>query len=156
MALDTRTHRFLAANVTRGPAQDAPQLIPVLRQAAACVPVDTALADAAYDSEANHATPRNELGVRSTVIALNRRGTRKWPPTKYRRQMVRRFRRRPPGSRYKRIYGQRWQIESAFSRIKRRLGASIGALRWVNQKNEILLKVLTHNIMLLASPRVST
>ena len=62
--------------MTRGPSQDAPQLIPVLRQAVARVPIDTALTDAGFDSEANHATPRRELGVRSTVIALNWRGCR--------------------------------------------------------------------------------
>ena len=115
------------------------------------MPIDTVLGDAAYDSEDNHATPRRALGVRSTVIALNRRGTRKWPPTKYRRQMARRFRRRPPGSRHRRVYGQRWQIESAFSRLKRRLGASVASTRWPNQCTEVLLKVVAHNVLLLAA-----
>lgn len=155
-ALDTRAHRFLAAEVTRGPSQDAPHLIPVLRQATARVPIDTALTDAGFDSEGNHATPRAALGVRSTVTALNWRGSRKWPTTKYRRQMVRRFRKRPASSRYKRVYGQRWQIESAFSRITRRLGASIASVRWPNQQTEVLLKVVAHNILLLAAQRVST
>jgi len=153
--LDTRTHRFLAAAVARGPSQDAPHLIPVVRQAAARVPIDTLLADAGFDSEANHATPRAELGVRQTVIALNRRGTRKWPPTKYRRQMVRRFKKKPRGSRSKRVYGQRWQIESAFSRCKRRLGASVASIREPNQYHEILIKVVAHNTLLLAA-RAST
>lgn len=154
--VDTRTHLFLSASVTRGPRQDAPQLLPVVRQAVRCTPLDTLLADAGYDSEANHATCREQLGVRSTVIALNWRGRRKWPKAKYRRQMVKRFRRKPRGSRHRRVYGQRAQAESAFSRIKRRLGASVAAVNWVNQKTEILLKVLTHNIMLLAPPRIST
>jgi len=154
--VDTRTHLFLSACVTRGPSQDAPHLIPAARQAVGRVAVDTLLADAAYDSEANHAAPREELGVRSTVVALNWRGSRRWPRTKYRRQMVRRFRRKPAGSRHKRVYGQRWQVESVFSRMKRRLGASVAATNWSNQQTEILLKVFTHNVMLLAPPRVST
>jgi transposase len=154
--VDTRTHLFLSASVTRGPSQDAPHLIPSVRQATRRVAVDTLLGDAAYDSEANHATSREHLGVRSTVIALNWRGSRKWPRTKYRRQMVRRFRPKPAVGRCRRVYGQRWQVESVFSRTKRRLGASVAALRWPNQRTEILLKVLTHNIMLLAPPRVST
>ena len=84
---------------------------------------DRALADAAFDSEENHRLLREGLGVRSSVIPLNRRGRgRKWPLTRYRRQMVRRFRKRPRRSRYKRVYGQRWQAESAFSRHKRLLG----------------------------------
>lgn len=154
--VDTRSHLFLAARVTRGPSQDAPHLIPAVRQATKRVAIDTLLADAAYDSEANHAISRKDLGIRSTLIALNWRGSRKWPQTRYRRQMVRRFRKKPRGSRGRRVYGQRWQSESVFSRSKRRLGASVAALRWVNQKTEILLKVLAHNIMLLAPPRVST
>jgi hypothetical protein len=154
--VDTRSHQFLAARVTRGPSQDAPHLIPTVRQAAKRIAIDTLLGDAAYDSEDNHATPRKELGIRSTAIALNWRGSRKWPQTKYRRQMVRRFKKKPRGSRYRRVYGQRWQVESTFSRNKRRLGASIAAIKWANQKTEILLKVLTHNIMLLAPQRIST
>jgi hypothetical protein len=118
--------------------------------------IDTLLADAAYDSEANHAACRRGLGVRSTLIALNWRGSRKWPRTRYRRQMVKRFRKKPRGSRYRRVYGQRWQAESAFSRSKRRLGAWVAATDWPNQQNEILVKVLAHNILLLAPPRVST
>jgi transposase len=69
--------------------------------------------------------------------------------------MVRRFRKRPRGSRHARVYGQRAHAESAFSRNKRRLGASVASVRWANQKTEVLLKVLTHNLMLLAA-RVST
>jgi hypothetical protein len=154
--IDTRTHRVLAADVTRAPRQDAPRLVPVVRRAVGHTPIDTVLADAGYDSESNHATCRAELGVRSTVIALNWRGSRTWPQSKYRRQMVKRFRKRPRGSRSKRVYGQRAQAESAFSRNKRRLGAWVRATRWANQKTEILLKVLAHNIMLRAAHRIST
>ena len=149
--VDTATHLILAAGVTRGPTQDAPHLVPAVRAATKRVRVDTVLADAGYDSEANHAVPRGELGVRSTVIGLNRRGTRKWPPTKFRRQMVRRFRTKPKGSRAKRVYGQRWPIESGFSRLKRVLGSTVRAVRWVAQKAELILRCITYNLMLLAA-----
>lgn len=152
---DTRTHLILAASVTRGPRQDAPQLLPTVRQAASRTTIDTLLADAGYDAEDNHATCREKLGIRSTVIALNWRGSRKWPKAKYRRQMVRRFRKKPRGSRSKRVYGQRAQAESVFSRNKRRLGATVGAVVWTYQKTEILLKVFAHNVMILAA-RIST
>lgn len=152
--VDVATHRVLSARVTRGPSQDAPHLAPAVRAALRAGPIDTLLADAGYDAEANHVVPRR-LGVRSTVIALNWRGSRKWPEAKFRRQMVRRFRKKPTGSRSKRVYGQRWQVESVFSRVKRRLGAATAAARWVTQKTEILLKFVTHNIMLRAA-RIST
>jgi hypothetical protein len=149
--LDTASHIFLAARVTRGPSQDAPHFKPAAREATRACRLDTLLGDGAYDSEANHAYARR-LGVRSTVIPLNRRGNgRKRPKTKYRRQMVRRFRRKPRGSRSRRVYGQRWQAESGYSRTKRLLGAALRARKWVNQKKEILMRVLTHNLMLLAA-----
>lgn len=149
---DTATHLLLSAHVTRGPGPDSPQLRPALRAAAARCPLDTLLADAAYDAEHHHAYARDRLGVRSTVIPLCRRSHgRKWPKTPYRRQMVRRFRKKPRGSRSKRVYGQRWQVESAFSRHKRRLGSALRARIWVKQKAEVLLRVLTHNLMLLAA-----
>jgi hypothetical protein len=49
------------------------------------------------------------------------------------------------------VYWQRWQAESAFSRLKRRLGASVAAIEWANQKTEILLKVFAHNLLLRAA-----
>src|SRR5262249_17956261 len=122
------------------------------REAAGRCRIDTLLADAAYDSEANHAYVRRRLGVRSTVIALNRRGSRRRPLTAYRRQMARRFRPPPHGPRRRRGDGERWQVESAFSRLKRRLGSALRAARWVNQRKELLLRVIVHNIMLLAAP----
>lgn len=150
VVLDTASHFYVAARVTRGPSQDAPHLIPTSRDAVRNGPIDTMLGDAAYDSEDNHATLREDLGIRSTVIPLNWRGSRKWPKTTYRRRMVRRFRKPPRGTRSKRRYGQRWQVESGFSRSKRLLGSALRATKWVNQKAEILLKVITHNLMLLA------
>ena len=110
------------------------------------------LADAAFDSEANHAYPREELGVRSTVIPVFRRGGGVGPVGgKYRNQMVRRFRPRPEGTRYKRVFGQRWQAESAFSRHKRRLGSALAGRSDEARERECRLRVLTHNLMLLAA-----
>ena len=150
-ALDAASHLSLAAGVTRGPRQDAPHLLPVVRAAARRHPIDAVLADAGSDSEANHAIPRRRPGIRSTVIALNWRGRRKWPQAPLRRQMVRRFRKKPPRTRSRRAYGQRWQIESAFSRNERHLGEGLRAVAWANQKKELLLRVIVHNLMLLAA-----
>jgi Transposase DDE domain len=147
----TASHFFAAATVTAGPSNDAPQFRPAMCQAALAVDWDRVLADAAFDSEANHALCRDDLAVRSTVIPINRRGGgRKWPKTRYRRQMVRRFRKKPRGSRYRRVYGQRWQAESAFSRHKRRLGSALGGRSDESRERECYLRVLTHNLMLLA------
>jgi transposase len=65
--------------------------------------------------------------------------------------MVKRFRQKPKGSRHKRVYGQRWQVESAFSRHKRLLGSALGGKSDESRKRECYLRVLTHDLMLLAA-----
>jgi transposase len=111
-------------------------------QAGTNVRWDRLLADAGYDGELNHRFCHEVLGMRSTVIALNRRNRgRKWPLTHYRRRM-----KHPPN---REGYGQRWQIESSFSRNKRLLGSCLRARRQPAQHRECLLRVLTHNLMIL-------
>jgi transposase len=154
VACDTASHFFVGATVTPGPSNDSPQFRPVVAAGSLVVAFDRVLADAAFDSEEHHRYAREELGVRSTVIPLNRRNRgRKRPKTKYRRQMVRRFRKKPKGSRHRRVYGQRWQAESAFSRHKRRLGSALGGRSDPSRERECFLRVLTHNIMLLAAAK---
>jgi hypothetical protein len=91
----TRSHFLCAAIVTTGPGNDSSQLRPAIAQASLRVSWDRLLADAAFDSEENHRRCREDLGVRSTIIPLNRRRSgRKWPKTRYRRQMKKRFHKR--------------------------------------------------------------
>ena len=151
VACDTDSHFFAGATVTTGPSNDSPQFTPVMALASLVVTWDRVLADAAFDSEDHHRYARQDLGVRSTVIPINPRGQgRKWPKTPYRRQMVKRFRKKPKGSRHRRVYGQRWQAESAFSRHKRRLGSALGGKSDASRERECHLRVLTHDLMLLA------
>lgn len=149
-ATHTESHFFAGARASTGPSNDSPQLRPVMAQAALAVTWRRMLADAAFDGEANHAYPREQLGVQSTVIPINARGHDGPPGGRYRSQMVARFRPKPEGSRYKRVYGQRWQAESAFSRHKRRLGSALGGRSDESRERECHLRVLTHNLMLLA------
>ena len=152
VACDTASHFFAGATVATGPSNDSPQFRPAVAQASLVIAWDRVLADAAFDSEENHRCCRQDHGIRSTVIPLNRRGRgRKWPKTEYRRQMVKRFRKKPKGSRHRRVYGQRWQAESAFRRHKRRLGSALGGRSDASRERECRLRVLTHNLMLLAA-----
>jgi len=151
VACDTATHFFAGATVTTGPTNDSPQFTPVLAQASLVIGWDRVLADAAFDSEAHHAYARDDLGIRSSVIPINTRGHTGTPNGTYRQQMARRFVPKPAGSRPKRVYGQRWAVESAFSRHKRRLGSALGGKTDSSRENECVLRVLTHNVMLLAA-----
>ncbi len=105
-----RSRLILGAAPGVGPSQDSPDSAPAMRQAAGLVAIDTALADAGYDAEHNHRLCREDLGVRRTVIRLNRRNTgRRWPKTPYRRAMRKRFERA--------LYNQRWHAEMVWSQM---------------------------------------
>lgn len=142
LACHNATHLLVSALITEGPSHDYRLLLPTLHAAAGRVRLDRVIADAGYDSEANHALARRELGVRSTVIDLNRRGKRRWAKGRYRRQMQRRFPRR--------VYRRRVQAESTISRFKRRLSPVVRARSPAAQEREIRLRILTHNLLLLA------
>jgi hypothetical protein len=138
----TDTHLWAGAVAGPGPCQDSPQFPEAVQQAAGLAPWDRLLADAGYDGEHNHRMARETLGIRSTVIAINKRNTgRRWPRTKYRRQMKRRF--------HRNVYAHRAQAESAFSRHKRRLGSALRARLESTQCQECLFRVLVHNLMIL-------
>jgi hypothetical protein len=115
-----------------------------VRQAVRLTPIGRLLGDAGYDAEHNHALCRERLGIPETVFALNRRNSgRKWPAARYRRSMKRAFPRA--------AHNQRWQVGSAFSRHKRRLGPFLRSRSGPAQRQECPLRVLTHNLMLLAA-----
>ena len=140
---DAATHLITGVVVNRGPTQDSPQFAPAIRQAAVNLKPTRVPAGKGYDAEHHHVLCRREPGIRSTAIALNPRGTgRKWPKTRYRRMMKKAF--------PKRQYRQRAQAESGFSRHKRRLGSTLTARHNDSQHREMRLRVITHNLMLLA------
>lgn len=155
VAIDARTHLFLAARVTRGPAQDAPGWKPAVREASKNAPLGAVLGDAGYDSEADHAYAREEAGARTTRIPINRRNAgRKRPKTPRRREMRRRFRRPRRGRdgrrrKPRRIYNQRWRVESGSSRDERLMGPALRAVKWPNQVGELLLRCVVHDVLLL-------
>ena len=54
----------------------------------------------------------------------------------------------------KKKYGQRRQTETANSMVKRRLGSALRARGYWSQCREIVLRVITHNVMIVARVRV--
>jgi transposase len=144
VARHTQTHLLAAAEVRVGPTNESPEFAALIDQAIPHARWDRVLADAAYDAEHNHEACRDDYGIRSTDIPVNRRGRgRKGPLTKDRRQRRRRF--------HKVKYRQRWQAESAFSRHKRLLGPALRSRSDPAREREGRLRVLTHNLMLLAA-----
>ena len=134
---------ILAATINEGPSHDSPELPKLLKQVSRRIKLDRILADSGYDAEEFHRLAREELKIRSTVIALNPRNQgRRWPITKYRRQMKRKF--------HRRVYRQRAQAESTWSRHKRKLGWVLSSKSLQAQSFECENRIVTHDLAILA------
>jgi Transposase DDE domain len=144
-AADCATHFIIAATTLRGPGVDNKRFVPLLDQALSRILLDAVLADAGFDSEPNHRYAREHCGVRSFIPATIGRPTSKPLTGRYRRLMKQRL-----NKAYGR-YGQRWQAETVFSMIKRRLSVSVAARYYWSQCREVMLLVVTHNLMILLS-----
>lgn len=88
---DVEAHFILAAREDRGPKPDVADFRPLLAAALARVGIDRVVADAGYDSEANHTFARQENRVRSIMPAKHGRPTTKPARGHYRRLMQTRF-----------------------------------------------------------------
>ncbi len=147
LACCSATHLILAATASTGGGGDQPFFDDLLfyswRRSAT---VRCVVADAGYDSEDNHRLAQLDMGVRSIIPARAGRPTSKPPTEPFRRVMHERFKLGVDQP----LYGQRWQVETVNSMIKRNLGSALRARTAVRRRHELLLRVLTHNIMLLA------
>ena len=140
-------HAILAAVARTGNGSDAPDFDPLLFHAWRRAPgVRVVVADAGYDSESNHRVARHDMGVRSIIPPGIGRPTSKPPTGRWRRHMAKRFARKADQPNY----AQRSQSETVHSMVKRNQGSALRARTPERRKKEMLLRVLTHNIMLLA------
>lgn len=149
LACDGATHLILAATASSGLCGDQKFFDDLLFQAWRRGPVRCVVADAGYDSEANHRIARLDMGVRSIIPATIGRvpASDDRIRTRWRRHMRRLL--RTKRSRRRCGYTQRWQVETVNSMIKRNLGSALRARTTVHRRHELLLRALTHNIMLL-------
>jgi hypothetical protein len=142
---DCHSHLVLAAVPGRGPASALVLFKAALKQAAGRARIGTLLADADFDGEWVHEHVRS-YGIRSLIPPERGRPSAKPPAGKWRRRMRQRF--------DKKKYGQRWQAETVNSMIKRRLGSALRARGYWSQCREIILRVITHNVMIVIRVRV--
>lgn len=145
LAVATASHLVLAARATTGGGADQRHFEPLLVAARRRAAITIAVADAGYDSEANHALARGQLGIRSIIPPYAGRPSANPPTGRHRRNMHYRFKRQAD----KRHYGQRWQVETVNSMIKRNLGSALRARTAPRRRNEMLLRAITHNLMIL-------
>jgi hypothetical protein len=145
MICDCSSHLILAAVSERGPCLDDGHWSRAMTEARRRVRIALLLADAGYDAEWIHHAARLVFGVRTIIPPKRGRPTRKPPGQFYRRKMWKLFQR----SRTRKPYRQRSQAETVFSMLKRRLDSSVNAHSYPSQSRTLLLKAITHNIMIL-------
>jgi hypothetical protein len=143
---DTRQHFILAHQVGRGPRPDVDEFRPLLAAALRTGRLKQVVADAGYDSEANHVFAREQHSLRTIIPARHGRPTSKPAQGRYRRLMQLRF--------DLQIYGQRAQVETVISMIKRRQSSHVSGRSYPSQCRDLHLMALTHNIMILWSGTV--
>jgi hypothetical protein len=147
LAVQASSHLILAARATTGLGADHRHFVPLMLDASRRMSLEFALADAGYDSEDNHRLARDELGIRSLIPATCGRPGINGPTGHYRRLMRRRFK----GGSDKKYYGQRWQAETVNSMVKRNLGSACRARTPTGRKKDLLLRAVTHNLMIVAN-----
>ncbi|WP_428940996.1 transposase [Fontivita pretiosa] len=147
LAVASACHLILAARVHIGCGSDAPDFAPLLYHAWRRANVNVVVADAGYDSEANHRSARLDMGVRSVIPTGIGRPSSKPPGGRYRRLMKQRFARKAD----RRTYGQRAQSETVNSMMKRNFGDALRSVQRRRRRQEMLLRTLTHDLMIYAN-----
>ncbi len=110
------------------------------------LPFDQLVADAGYDSEANHRFCRERLGADSLIPAKKRRSAVVLATTPCRQEMLHRLAKADGDPEARRAYGQRWKAETVMSVAKRRWGDALSARLEATQRAQALLRGVVYNL----------
>ena len=141
VVVDVKQQVVLAQQARQGPWVDTRALPGLVDAAARCAPLRVVLADAEFDSEANHQHIRQRCGAQSIIPAQPRRGV---PRGTLRSQMYRAFPQKK--------YGQRAKVETIFSVVKRKLSSRAPGRSLSSQIRQALLLGLAYNLYRLRRP----
>jgi hypothetical protein len=144
IAVDLETHVILSQIASHGPHSDHIEFKPLIAAAQRRRRSELLIADAGYDSEANHVWCW-EQGTEPIIKVKTRCGAKgRRIMGDHRRAIYHHFPRRQ--------YGQRWQVESTFSAHKRRFGDDLRSNAAPRRLREILLRGVLHNCAILPLP----
>jgi transposase len=134
------TNVITAVNVTDSAANDCPELPSLLAATGERFQIAEVTADKAYLSHANLTAIEAAGAVPYVPFKSNSRGDgsaawrRMWGLFMYKQ------------TEFLAHYHQRSNVEATFSALKRKFGGAVRSKRYVAQVNEVLCKVLVHNI----------
>jgi len=145
----TKTNIVTAVKVTDAYAHDSPQFENLFNTTSETFQIKEVSADPAYSSRKNvqivangGATPYI-LPKESSVVHSRARGSSAW---KTLLNFLKKHR-----DEFMKHYHQRSNVESTFSMIERKFSKHIKSKKDLSQENEILCKIICHNISVLAS-----
>jgi hypothetical protein len=136
VAVDGERQLVLAQIAKRGPTNDSATLRPPVAMGQYVGEIDLVPADGEFDSERNHRSIREEVGVGSIIPA--RRGKAGWKEQGVRAEMAAHF---PAGQ-----YGQRSLVEGVFSAAKRKLSARAPGRSLATQRLQALLLGVAYDV----------
>src|ERR1700676_1415138 len=135
VVVDVKQQLLLAQQARQGPWVDTRALPGLVDAAVRRAPLRLVLADAEFDSEANHQHIRQRCSAQSIIPAHPRRGV---PRGILRSQMYRAFPQKE--------YAQRAKVETIFSVVKRKLSSRAPGRSLRSQIRQALLLGLTYNL----------
>ncbi|MGA2130459.1 MAG: transposase [Candidatus Pacearchaeota archaeon] len=143
-----KSNIITSVDITEGYVNDQTQFIPLAEDTARNFKIRDFCADKGYLSSHNFRLIK-ELGGQAFIpFKKNTSGNSSDNERSYFRSAFRFFKQNKES--YMKHYHKRSNIESAFSMIKRRFGNNVKCKKETSQDNEILAKVLAHNLCVLA------
>lgn len=142
ITIGVKTHIITSAMITPWNGADSPQFEPMINQTAERFEIREVSADAAYSSRNNLELVVTKGGApfipfKSNVTG-NQGGSKVWGDS------YRLFKDKP--QEFGEHYHKRSNVEATFNMIKRKFSPDLMAKTYQSQKNELLLKILCHNI----------
>lgn len=141
-----KTNIITAVEITHAHAGDSPQFAPLVNTTSQNFPIQSVMGDKAYSAEKNLKLVLLKGGApyiafRSNATAGNRRSGSVWKRLFLQYQYNQ--------ERFMDCYHRRSNVETTFSMIKRKFGERLRSKTYTAQTNEVLCKILCHNICVL-------
>jgi transposase len=135
-----KTHVVTSVEITDGHAGDSPQFKPLVKQTAKNFKINEVSADKAYSSMGNHDFVASVGGTPYIAFKVNAQGTGGGVfKSMYHYYCFNR-------DAFMDSYHKRSNVESTFSMVKAKFGGSLKSKTRTAQINEVLCKVLCHNV----------
>ena len=142
-AMDSDTLLVYAVRVRVRPRGDAKEMVPLLKQASS-KDLKTVYGDKAYISRRN-VQYIHDLGANPAIEPKKRLRARSRGDPGY-KELIIEYRQNPEKWKEKHQYGKRSLIETVFGMMKVRFTGSLGSRRFKEQRREVLIKVILHNL----------